>query len=63
MIAMPPLKLAKLIEEEEIKRKFALNVKLCFARPKWKKFKNNHNKGMQHDKEDNGQKNQNFHLK
>jgi hypothetical protein len=34
MIAMPPLKLAKLIEEEEIKRKFALNVKLCFARPK-----------------------------
>jgi len=34
MTTMSPLKLAKLIKEEERKRKLTLNVKLCFARPK-----------------------------
>jgi hypothetical protein len=34
MTTMPPLKLAKLIKEEEREREFALNVKLCFAKPK-----------------------------
>jgi hypothetical protein len=34
MTTMPPLKLAKLIKEEERERELTLNVKLCFARPK-----------------------------
>ncbi len=56
MTTMPPLKLAKLIKEEEREREFALNVKLCFAKPKWKKLQDNHKKGMQCNKEDNEQK-------
>lgn len=53
MTTMPPFKLAKLIKGKERKRKLALNVKLCFVRPKWKKLQYNHKKGMQRDKEDN----------